>query len=205
MKIGVVGFQGAIEEHIQATERAIKSLDIEGKAVWLKNRSQLSKVDGLIIPGGESTTIGRLMINSDIFEDIRELGEKGLPIFGTCAGLILLAEEGGDEIQKTDQPLLGLMDMKVRRNAFGRQKESFERELKIPALGDKPFPGVFIRAPAIEKVGENVKPLATYRNKIVAAEQNNLLAMAFHPELTSDTRCHEYFLKKVDSSSFPDH
>lgn len=199
MKIGVIGFQGAVEEHIVATEQAIQKLEISGKALWLKNRSQLLDVDGLIIPGGESTTIGQLILNAEMYDDIKKMGENGVPILGTCAGLILLAKRGGREIQKTEQPLLKLMDIKVIRNAFGRQRESFETELEIPAFGEKSFHGVFIRAPAISGVWKNAKPLAEYRNKIVAAEQENLLVMAFHPELTSDTRAHEYYLNKVEN------
>lgn len=202
MIIGVIGFQGAISEHITSIEKAMKKQNINGRAIWLNDKKQLSKIDGLIIPGGESTTIGRLMLESGIFNEVKKLGEKGLPILGTCAGLILLAKEGGEEIRKTNQPLLKLMNIKVKRNAFGRQKESFETNLKIPFLGKEPFLGVFIRAPAIGKIGEKVYSLAEYKNKIVAAEQENLVTMAFHPELTNDTRAHEYFLRKTKKTSF---
>lgn len=201
MKIGVIGFQGAVTEHIKTTEQAIENLGLTGEVIWLKNESQLSEVDSLIIPGGESTTIGRLISNAEMFEKIQEMGERGVPILGTCAGLILLAKEGGEEMKRTKQPLLKLMDMKVIRNAFGRQRESFETKLDIPILGGKPFPGIFIRAPAIEKTWGNAKPLAKFRGKIVAAKQKNLLAVAFHPELTLDTRVHEYYLKKVEEHS----
>lgn len=197
MKIHVVGFQGAVTEHIEAVERAMRELGLGGEALWLRDEAQLSETDGLIIPGGESTTIGRLMSDSGVFEEVRELGRRGIPILGTCAGLILLAKEGEEEVESTGQPLLELMDIRVIRNAFGRQRESFEAELEVPALGDQPFPGVFIRAPAITAVWGGAEPLARYRDRIVAAEQENLLAVAFHPELTWDTRLHEYFLKKV--------
>ncbi len=197
MKIGIVGFQGAITEHIKATEKAMEKRKISGEAVRIEEDNQIDEIDGIIIPGGESTTIGRLMQRAGIFEGIRKLGEEGKPIMGTCAGLILLAEQGGSEIEKTDQELLELMDIEVTRNAFGRQKESFETKLSIPKLGNEPFNGVFIRAPAIVKSGEKVTDLATYEDKIVAAEEENLLALAFHPELTQDSRFHEYFLEKV--------
>lgn len=197
MKIGVIGLQGAITEHLEMVERAMEELGIDGDATWLNTKDQIENVEGLIVPGGESTTIGRLMKNSGIFEKVKEEGKVGKPILGTCAGLILLAKEGGSEIKRTEQPLLKLMDIKVKRNAFGGQRESFETELNISVLGEKPFRGVFIRAPAIEKVGENVKVLAKYKGMIVAAEQGNLLSVGFHPELTSDTRIHEYFLEKV--------
>ncbi len=199
MKIGIVGFQGAITEHIEATEKAMKKMNIEGKAIWVEEKNQIDKINGLIIPGGESTTIGRLMQSSGIFNKIKELGDESLPIMGTCAGLILLAKRGSKEIKKTNQPLLQLMYIKVKRNAFGGQKESFETDITIPKLGNEPFNGVFIRAPAIIETGEKVTGLAKYKDKIVAAEQKNLLALAFHPELTSDTRFHQYFLEKVKS------
>lgn len=201
MRIGVIGFQGAITEHIRATKQAMQEMEITGDALWLKNESQLTKIDGLIIPGGESTTIGNLMLSAGVFENVKEKGRDGFPIFGTCAGLILLADRGGEKVEEKNQPLLELMNVKVERNAFGRQKESFETELRIPVLGNKPFHGVFIRAPAISEVGEKVNPLVKYNDKIVAAEQENLLSMAFHPELTSDTRSHEYFLEKVQKYS----
>lgn len=197
MEIGVIGLQGAVAEHLEAVERAMERLEIDGEATWINSKDQVEKVGGLIIPGGESTTIGRLMENSEIFEKVKREGKSGKPILGTCAGLILLAEKGGEEIDRTGQSLLKLMDIKVKRNAFGGQKESFEADLDIPVLGEKPFRGVFIRAPAIENVGEDVQILAKYKNEIVGAEQDNLLSVAFHPELTPDTRLHEYFLKKV--------
>ncbi len=202
MKIGVVGFQGAIEEHLKTIKRAMESKELEGRTFRLKDRSQLSEVDGIIIPGGESTTIGKLMMNSGIFNKIREMGDEGLPIMGTCAGMILLAKEGSEEIGKTEQPLLELVDMEVTRNAFGRQKESFETEIEIPVLGEKEFPCVFIRAPAVERVKNDAKSLAKYKGKTIAVEQDNIVSFAFHPELTRDTRTHEYFLKKVSNSSY---
>ncbi len=197
MRIGIVGFQGAVAEHMNAVKKAMKKKNIEGKAIWVEEKNQLKDINGLIIPGGESTTIGKLMQRGEMFDKVKKFGQDGIPIMGTCAGLILLAKQGGEEIEKSGQPLLKLMDIKVIRNAFGRQKESFEANLSIPELGNNPFKGVFIRAPAIVETGENVTSLATYRNMIVAAVEDNLLALAFHPELTSDTRFHEYFLEKV--------
>lgn len=197
MKVGVVGYQGAIEEHVESLKKAFDQLNVDGEAFRLKERDQLSEIDGLIIPGGESTTIGKLMKNDGMFETIRKMGKHGIPILGTCAGLILLAKKGREGVEKTNQPLLELMDMEVERNAFGRQKESFETYLEIPIFGDSPFHCVFIRAPAIRNVEKNVKILGEYKGKAIAAEQDNLLTLAFHPELTSDTRAHEYFLEKV--------
>jgi len=195
MKIGVVGLQGAISEHIGAVERAMKSLGVEGEASWIRGAEEIDKLDGVIIPGGESTTIGKLMTKGGLFQKIQERARSGMPVLGTCAGLILLAKEGDEQVERTGQPLLGLMDAKVTRNAFGRQRESFEVDLEIPALGERSFRAVFIRAPAIERVWGEAKPLADYQGKIVAAQQGKLVAMAFHPELTADTRAHEYFLR----------
>lgn len=155
---------------------------------------ELMGLDGLIIPGGESTSIGRLVLAYDLVGGIKDLARDGLPVFGTCAGMILLAKKNSDAYPEP----LELMDITVRRNAFGRQKESFETELLIPVLGEKPFPGVFIRAPLIEQVDDGVEILARLADgALVAARQNNLLVSAFHPELTDDLRFHQYFLDIV--------
>lgn len=185
MKIGVVGVQGAVSEHLEM----LAKLGIE--RVWVRKKEQLNEIDGLIIPGGESTTISKLMVESELFERVKELGENGTPIFGTCAGLIMLAKKGDAQVEKTETRLLELMDVKVNRNAFGRQRESFEVELEVEGIGK--FPCVFIRAPAITRAFGECKPLARHNNYIVAARQKNLLATAFHPELTQDTRIHELF------------
>lgn len=190
MLIGVLALQGAFIEHIRVLDR----LGVATREV--RQRKDLVGLDGLIIPGGESTTIGKLLDLLEMTEPVRALGRSGLPIWGTCAGLILLAREVG-----RPQPLLGLLDIGVRRNAFGAQLDSFEAQLPIPALGTVPFPAVFIRAPQIERLGPDVTPLATLADgTVVAAERDNLLVTAFHPELTGDTRLHEYFLGKVASS-----
>lgn len=195
MRIGVVGLQGDVGEHIDALKRAMQKMGVHGEALWVNRPEQIDGLDGLIIPGGESTTIGKLMVATGIFEKVRGRAQNGMPIMGTCAGLILLAKKGDEQVERTEQPLLSLMDIRVVRNAFGRQRESFEVDLDIPEFGESPFECVFIRAPAIEEVWGNVKILAKFNNKIVAARQGNLLALAFHPELTDDTRAHEYFLK----------
>ena len=185
MRIGVLAVQGAFAEHIAT----LNKLEVEALPVRLP--SELRGVDGLIIPGGESTSISNLMLSYNLVSEIRNLAEHGFPIFGTCAGMILLAKE----IPDSDVETLGLMDIAVRRNAFGRQVDSFETELIIPALGEKPFPCVFIRAPLIEQANSKVEILARLHNgTIVAARQGKLVAAAFHPELTSDLRFHKYFL-----------
>jgi 5'-phosphate synthase pdxT subunit len=177
----------------------MRKLGIKGDVIWVRGARDsisVSELDGLIIPGGESTTISRLMLNNKIFEQVQRLGESGTPIMGTCAGLILLAKEGDEQVQRTDQKLLELMDTKINRNAFGRQRESFEADVSIDFL-DKPFHAVFIRAPTIEKLFGRAKAIAKFDGKIVGAAQGNLLALSFHPELTNDTRIHEYFLSLV--------
>jgi len=195
MKIGIIGLQGAVSEHLEATRQAMKKLGIEGEAIWVGRPAQLEGVDGIIIPGGESTTIGKLMQTTGLFERVKRLAKNGTPIFGTCAGLIVLAKRGDEQIVRTKQPLLGLMDISAIRNAFGRQRESFEAELEISGIGKKPFRGVFIRAPAVSEVWGDAQVLAKFQGKIVAVRQGGLLAVAFHPELTPDTRLHEYFLR----------
>jgi len=187
MKIGVLALQGAFREHVEALRR------LGAEAVEVRLPEHLEGLDGLIIPGGESTAIGKLAVKYGLQEAIRRYAERGNPVYGTCAGMILLSHDVG-----RDQPLLGLMRVKVERNAFGRQLDSFETGLPIPALGDEPFPAVFIRAPKIESVGEGVEVLATLDDGTpVAARQDNLLVTAFHPELTGDLRFHRYFLDLV--------
>jgi len=188
MKIGVLALQGAFAEHIAILRR----LKVDSMPVRLPH--QLVGLDGLIIPGGESTTITRLMHSYDLMSEISNLAENGLPILGTCAGMILLARE----ISHSKVKPLGLMDIRVRRNAFGRQTESFEADLSMPVLGENPFPGVFIRAPLVEQTNSGVETLAKLDNGIiVAARQGKLLVCAFHPELTDDLRFHRYFLRIV--------
>ena len=185
MKIGVLALQGAFAEHINVLHR----LEVETVPVRLPR--QLVGLDGLIIPGGESTTITSLMLSYNLRAEISQLAENGLPVLGTCAGMILLARKVSDDGVEP----VAAMGITVRRNAFGRQRESFETNLKIPVLGEKPFPGVFIRAPLIEQVTDEVDVLARLDNgTIVAARQGKLLACAFHPELTDDLRFHQYFL-----------
>ncbi len=185
MKIGVLASQGAFAEHIHTLHR----LGVDAVPVRLPD--ELAGLDGLIIPGGESTAISRLMCDYELKGRIIELARNGLPIFGTCAGMILLAEKAPGACPEP----LGVMSIKVKRNAFGRQRQSFEADLSIPALGEKPFPGIFIRAPAVERVNGKAKILAKLPDgTIVAARQGKLLASAFHPELTDDLRFHQYFL-----------
>jgi 5'-phosphate synthase pdxT subunit len=187
MKIGVLALQGDFVEH----EKTLRRLGAETVEVRLPE--DLEGLDGLIIPGGESTTIGKVARQWGLLEPLRAFGQSGRLLWGTCAGMIFIAREVMDG--KPDQPLLGLMDVTVRRNAFGRQVDSFEADLDVAALGKEPFHAVFIRAPLIERVGEGVEVLARLEDgSIVAVQQGSLLATAFHPELTEDDRFHRYFL-----------
>jgi 5'-phosphate synthase pdxT subunit len=197
MRIGVLALQGDFAEHVALLSR----LGVEACEVRLPE--QLEGLDGLVIPGGESTTITRLMAEYRLLEPLRRLGEEGTPIWGTCAGMIVLARQASD----LSRPGLGLMDIVVERNAFGRQVDSFEAALAIPVLGPELFPAVFIRAPLIREVGAEVEVLARLPSSsaggadgatIVAARQGHLLATAFHPELTDDPRLHRYFLALVE-------
>jgi 5'-phosphate synthase pdxT subunit len=188
MKIGVLASQGDFAEHIIALEK----LDVE--AVPVRLASEMRGIEGLVIPGGESTTISRLLAADGLAKAIAGMVADGMPAFGTCAGMILMARE----VSGNGAGSLNLMDIRVRRNAFGRQLQSFETELAIDVLGKKPFPAVFIRAPLIEACREGVEVLARLSDgTIVAARQGKLLAAAFHPELTEDLRFHRYFLDIV--------
>ncbi len=192
MKIGVLASQGAFAEHISTLQQ------LDAEAVPVRLPGELRGVDGLIIPGGESTTISRLMSAYSLINEIVSMARSGIPLFGTCAGMILMARS----ISSNSTESLGLMNIRVKRNAFGRQIDSFETELEIPVLGEKPFPAVFIRAPIIERCDSGVDILARLEDgTIVAARQGKLLVTAFHPELTDDLRLHRYFLDIVSGKS----
>ena len=196
MRIAVVGVQGDVEEHVLALKKALKNLKIDGEVVATRRKGVVERSNAVVIPGGESTTISRLIWRDGIAEEILSLHEEGKPIMGTCAGLIILAKRGDEQVEKTRTKLLGILDVKVKRNAFGRQRESFEAEIDFKGIGK--YKAVFIRAPIVEEVGENVDVLAKFEDKIVAVQQKNVLGLAFHPELTEDTRIHEYFIKMIE-------
>jgi 5'-phosphate synthase pdxT subunit len=189
-KIGVLALQGAFMEHIASFQK------LGAEAVAIRLPREFGGLDGLVIPGGESTTISQLMRSCGLVKALRDLARHGFPVFGTCAGMILLAKSAFDSTVDT----VGAMDIEVSRNAFGRQVDSFETFLSVPALGEVPFLGVFIRAPIIVGVGPGVEILASLPDGTpVAARQGNLLVSAFHPELTSDLRFHAYFLNIVSA------
>src|SRR5215469_3251782 len=193
LHIGVLALQGDFEAHL----KMLAELGVEGKAVRLPKH--LHDLNGIIIPGGESTTIGKLMVLYGLEKPLQQKIQDGFPVWGTCAGLILLARETENAL--AGQPLLASMDIRVCRNAFGSQRESFETDLSVPELGEAPFHAFFIRGPLIEEVGPGVKVLATLNDgTIVAVRQGPLLGTAFHPEVTGDARFHNYFLRLVQSA-----
>jgi len=196
MKIGVLAVQGSFIEHIEILQK------LGVQALPVRMPSQLDGLDGLIIPGGESTTIVRLMTSYRLAQRIKEMAGLGLPIWGTCAGMVLLAKN----IANYQMETLGLMDINVRRNAFGSQVDSFEVDLHIPVLGKQPFRGVFIRAPIVVDVAPGVEILSRLADgRIVAVRQHRLLACSFHPEFTDDFRFHSYFLAIIDEQASRQH
>jgi pyridoxal 5'-phosphate synthase pdxT subunit len=196
MKVGVISVQGAVPEHMRMSQVALEGMGLKGEVIAVRRPEELSSADCLIIPGGESTTISKLLRKFHLFEDIKRMGDDGVPIMGTCAGCVLLAKEGGEQAERTGTELLGLMDMAVDRNAFGRQRESFEAQLTVQGL-DGAFPGVFIRAPLIIKAWGECQVVCRHQGEAVMARQDNLLALSFHPELTSDPRLHQLLFSMV--------
>lgn len=188
-KIGVLALQGAVREHVQAIEA------VGAEAVIVKHNEDLEALDGVILPGGESTTMRKLMDRYNLMEPLRAFAKSGKPIFGTCAGLILLA----GKVAGQQESHLGLMDVVVERNSFGRQKDSFEVMLQCKGIGED-VPAVFIRAPHIIQVGESVEILAEHEGRIVLARDGQILGCSFHPELTEDLRIMSYFLKMVEET-----
>jgi len=196
MNIGVLSLQGDVAENIASTKTALSELHETGQVTEVKTPDQISKLDGLIIPGGESTMIGQLSLINGSLKKIKEKINSGMPVFGICAGLILLSKNAKDRVVgSTDQPLLDLLNVDVERNSFGRQRDSFEAEISMDAINIPKFNGVFIRAPSIPEVGDNVDIIAKFNEKIVAVKQGNILATAFHPELTTDVSLHKFFVK----------
>jgi len=187
--IGVLALQGDVREHIDALAES------GARTRTVRLAADLDGLDGLVIPGGESTTMSILAVRDRLLEPLRDFAGSGRPCFGSCAGLIFLADHVADG--RADQQTMGGLDVTALRNAFGRQVDSFETDLPVPVLGTEPFPAVFIRAPAITEVGPRVEVLASLEDRIVAVRQDNLLATAFHPELTDDSRFHRYFVGMV--------
>lgn len=196
-RIGIIAAQGDIAEHIQAVNRAFQDIGVNGEGIPVRSCPILDKVHGVILPGGESTSISKLLVRFGLYDALINKVEDGMPIMGTCAGSILLAQKGGYDVERTGTRLLGLMKMEVNRNTFGRQRESFQTKLEIEGI-ESPYEAVFIRAPAITGVWENCKALAMVDEYIVMARQESRFALTFHPELTTDTRLHRLFISELD-------
>jgi 5'-phosphate synthase pdxT subunit len=210
-EIGVVGVQGDVREHVRALEEALDAEGLEGEAARIRGREDLEAVDGVVLPGGESTTISRLLGRFDLRETIRDrVRGEDLPVMGTCAGMILLASEGDDQVEETDTELLEVMDFKANRNYFGGQRESFQVPLELPDLEDA-YEAVFVRAPVAEDVWGDATVRARLPAEVagaargaeaeepptVAVEQDNQVAYAFHPELSPDRRLHRRFVRRA--------
>ncbi|NPE07656.1 MAG: pyridoxal 5'-phosphate synthase glutaminase subunit PdxT [Asgard group archaeon] len=202
VQIGVLAVQGDVLEHINMMNEVLVKKGIKSKTILVRKPEQIEQLDGLIIPGGESTVMSRLVsemrFDNKLIDTIREKVKNGMAILGTCAGTIMLSKTSKDHVVKDfSQVLLELMDIDVIRNKYGRQQDSFELPITIEGIGKQPFTGVFIRAPVITSVGKNVEILARNSEEIFAAKQGKLLAATFHPELTDDMRFHEYFLNLI--------
>ena len=196
--IGVLGLQGDIEENTKATVDTINEMKINGKVFPVRYPEEILKVDGLIIPGGESTVMGSLIaVNKGLLDAITRMLQEGLPVMGTCAGMIVLAKKAYDKvIGNKNQLLLGALDIEVERNSFGRQYESFESALDITGIGNN-YKGVFLRAPAVISIGPQVQILSKFDGKIIAVKQNNIIGTSFHPELSDDYRLHRFFIDLI--------
>ncbi len=200
MKIAIISLQGAFQEHADILKKTSKELNIDCEIILAKTKKDLDGAQGIIIPGGESTTINKLLKETGIDKEIIRLAKKGIPILATCAGMIIISSAGDDQCKKTGK-LLGLIDMTVNRNAFGTQKHSFEKELDVKGIGK--MNTVFIRAPAVTKIDDpDAQILAKVDGKIVAVKKKNIMALSFHPELTDDTKIHKWFLKSAAKSSY---
>jgi len=199
--VGVLSIQGDVQENILSAKSAIDELGLDGNVVDVRTPEEISELDGLIIPGGESTTIGQLSLVNGSLKVLKEKIQSGMPVLGICAGMIMLSNTANDRIVgKTDQPLLDILDIKLERNSFGRQKKSFESDISMDSINIPKFNGVFIRAPSVSDVGSDVEVLSKFNERIVAVKKGNVIGTAFHPELTEDTSLHKYFINLVDTS-----
>jgi 5'-phosphate synthase pdxT subunit len=200
LTFGVLSIQGDVLENILSVKAAIDALDIDATVNAVRTPDEISKVDALVIPGGESTTIGQLSKFNGSLKILKEKIEQGMPVLGICAGMVLLSNNANDKVVgKIDQPLLNILDIKLERNSFGRQRESFESNISLDSIGIPKFNGVFIRAPSISDIGSDVEILSKFNEKIIAVKKNNVIGVAFHPELTTDISLHKYFVNLTNT------
>ena len=198
MTIGVLGLQGDIEENVAATSQALQELHVNGTVDIVRYPEELEKIDGLILPGGESTVQSTLAAIQRSLPAIKKRISEGMPVLGSCAGMIMLSKRAYDRIiGDTKQKLIGNLDIVIERNAFGRQNDSFEADLTVAMLGKEAFRGVFIRAPAVSEVGKDVEVIGKINNRIVAVKQKNIIGTAFHPELSGDSRMHKHLINMI--------
>ena len=200
--VGILALQGDVTENFMATMAALHDAGMDATVSQVKTPDQISKLDGLIIPGGESTMMGQLSMVNGAMNALKEIINGGTPVFGICAGMILLSKNSKDRVMgSTEQPLLDMLDVEIERNSFGRQKDSFQAEISLDPIGISSFQGVFIRAPAILPSGSNVEILSKFNEKIIAVKQGNILATSFHPELTQDISLHKHFVEMIKESN----
>jgi 5'-phosphate synthase pdxT subunit len=201
LNVGILSIQGDVQENLLSTKAAFDELGINGNITQVKTPNEISQLDGLIIPGGESTTIGQLSLVNGSLKVLKEKIENGMPVLGICAGMIMLSKTADDRVVgKTDQALLNILDIKLQRNSFGRQQDSFESDISMDSIGIPKFNGIFIRAPSVSDVGSDVKILSKFNEQIIAVKKGNVIGTAFHPELTTDISLHKYFVNLVNSS-----
>ncbi|MBL7001431.1 MAG: pyridoxal 5'-phosphate synthase glutaminase subunit PdxT [Nitrosopumilus sp.] len=201
VNVGILSIQGDVQENLVSTKSALNELGIDGKVTTVRTPEEISQLDGLIIPGGESTTIGQLSLVNGSLKILKEKIESGMPVLGICAGMILLSKTADDRVVgKTDQPLLDILDIKLERNSFGRQRESFEADVSMDSINIPKFNGVFIRAPSISDVSSDVEVISKFNGRIVAVKKNHVIGTAFHPELTEDISLHKYFVSLINTS-----
>ena len=200
--VGILALQGDVTENFMATMAALHDAGMDATVSQVKTPDQISKLDGLIIPGGESTMMGQLSMVNGAMNALKEIIDGGTPVFGICAGMILLSKNSTDRVMgSTEQPLLDMLDVEIERNSFGRQKDSFQAEISLDPIGISSFQGVFIRAPAILTSGSDVTVLSKFNEKIIAVKQGNILATSFHPELTQDISLHKHFVEMIKESN----
>ena len=201
LNVGILSIQGDVQENLISVRSAIDELELNAKVSEVKTPDEISRLDGLIIPGGESTTIGQLSLVNGSLKILKEKIENGMPVLGICAGMIMLSKTANDRVVgKTNQPLLDILDIKLERNSFGRQKESFEANVSLNSIGIPKFNGIFIRAPSISDVGSGIEVLSKFNERIIAVKKGNVIGTAFHPELTEDISLHKYFVNLIKTS-----